>query len=95
MDSQNLDDRPMTTREMVYNVLVDLIDTETLVVISLLVLALYMLYKVTTGNESVELMKVFGPLLGLIIGAFAGFVKGLKKGVRIGEQKKQEGKVEP
>ena len=77
----------MTTREMFYNVVIDLIDTETLVVVSLLILALYMLSKVTAGPDAFELMKYFGAPIGLIVGAFAGFVKGLKKGVRIGEQK--------
>lgn len=81
--------KSMTTREMVYNLLSDLFDTETLVILSMLILALYMLSKVTAGNEAVELMKYFSGLLGLIIGAFAGYVKGLKKGIRTGEQRKQ------
>lgn len=84
MDEQNLSNRPMTTREMVYNLLVDLIDTETIVVISMLTLALYMLSKVTAGPGAIELMKYFGAPIGLIIGAFAGYVKGLKKGVKVG-----------
>lgn len=84
MDEQNLSNRPMTTREMVYNLLVDLIDTETIVVISMLTLALYMLSKVTAGAGAIELMKYFGAPIGLIIGAFAGYVKGLKKGVKVG-----------
>jgi hypothetical protein len=86
MNIQNSSDRSMTAREMVYNILVDLIDTETLVVISLLVLALYMLSKVTAGGEAIELMKYFGAPIGLIVGAFAGFVKGLKKSVRVDKQ---------
>lgn len=86
MDDQSTNNRSMTTREMAYNILADLIDTETLVVISMLILALYMLSKVTIGEEATELMKYFSAPLGLIIGAFAGFVRGLRKGIRIGEQ---------
>lgn len=88
MEDEKSNDKSMTTREMLYNILVDMIDTETLVVVSMLILALYMLSKVTAGNDAVELMKYFGPLLGLIVGAFAGFVKGLKRGIKIGEQGK-------
>ena len=86
MDDQSTNNKSMTTREMAYNILADLIDTETLVVISMLILALYMLSKVTIGEEATELMKYFSAPLGLIIGAFAGFVRGLRKGIRIGEQ---------
>ena len=86
MDDQSTNNKSMTTREMAYNILADLIDTETLVVISMLILALYMLSKVTIGEGATELMKYFSAPLGLIIGAFAGFVRGLRKGIRIGEQ---------
>jgi len=91
MGDENPNDRSMTTREMIYNVLIDLIDTETLVVVSMLTLALYMLSKVTTGGGSVDLMKYFSAPIGLIIGAFAGFVKGLHKGIKIGENRGRVG----
>lgn len=84
--SLTIEGESLTTSEMIYNIVTELIDTETMVVVSLTVLALVMLCKVVGNPEQAgELMKYFGPLLGLIIGAFSGFVKGLRKGVRIGE----------
>lgn len=89
-ESQNETGR-LTISEMVYNIVIELIDTETLVVVSLTVIALFMLSKVL-GNtaHAGELLKYFGAPLGLIIGAFAGFVKGLRKGVRVGENKAEK-----